>query len=246
MVNRTLRFLLIVSSLTYAHAQYELPNEIYERTLLIRSGSEMSTAFKFDLDGRVYLVTSRHVAEDLPLKNATVQVWHGSWIDLPTVQTFFPSAKDVDLAILETDEKIGRPYKVVKSSEVLTTGQKVWYMGWIGPIPRFYPPAYTPKTLRPLAPEIPMVKIATISSIDPTRSDSFEFQVEGGYNLRIAPGPIVYWSPVHRDYEILGLIARNGRDAVKSSSGAPPQKVVKLAPLRGYSIDLVSDTILGK
>jgi len=230
--------LFVCAWLTCAHAQYELPNEIFARTLLIRSGNEIATAFKFDHGGRIYLVTTRHLGKTLPLRNAVVQVWHGSWIDLQTAQTLLPASKDVDLAILETDEKIGRPYKVVQSSEVLTTGQKVWYMGWTYPIPRPHMP------IRALPPEVPSVRIGTITSIEPSRVDSFDIRADGGYNLRIASGPIVYWSPVHRDFEVLGVIERNERDAVNGPiESNPPEKVVKSGILKGYSFDIVIDAI---
>jgi hypothetical protein len=224
--------------LTCAHAQYELPNEIFARTLRIRSGNEMATAFKFDHGGRIYLVTTRHLGKTLPLRNAVVQIWHGSWVDLQTTQTLLPVSEDVELAILETNEKLGRPYKVGQSSEVLTTGQKVWYMGWAYPIPRPNMP------IKALPPEVPSVWIGTITSIDPSRLDSFEIRAEKGYSLRIASGPIVYWSPVHRDFEVLGVIERNERDAVNGPiERNPPEKVVKSRILRGYSFDVVMDAI---
>lgn len=226
--------------LTCAYAQYELPNEIFARTLLIRSGNEMATAFKFDHDGRIYLVTTKHLGKTLPLRNAVVQVWHGSWIDLQTTQTLLAASKETDLAILETDEKIGSAYKVVQSSEVLTTAQKVWYMGWQAPIPRSYLYPSMPITVRP--PEVPSVWIGTITAIDPSRVDPFEIRADGAYNLRIASGPIVYWSPVHRDYEVLGVIERNERDAVNGSLD-PREKVVNSSILKGYSFDIVIDTI---
>jgi len=222
--------------LTCAHAQYELPSEIFARTLLIRSGNEMATAFKFDHGGRIYLVTTRHLGKTLPPSNAVVQVWHGSWVNLQTTHTIFPASKDVDLAILEVDEKLGRPYKVVQSSEVLTTGQKVWYMGWIYPIPRPKMP------IKVLPPEIPSVSIGTITAIEPSRPDPFEIHVDQVFNLRIASGPIVYWSPVHRDFEVLGVIERNDRDAVNGPIN-PPEKVVMSHILKGYSIDIVVDAI---
>jgi hypothetical protein len=240
-----LLFLFILASIAQARAQYELPDEIFERTLLIRSGDEMATAFKFDQAGRIYLVTTRQIAKDLPPSNAIVQVWHGKWIDYPTALTLFPASKDVDLCILETGETISRPYKVVKSSEVLTTGQKVWYMGWVAPAPK-PPTKYLPNQLRPF-PEIPMVKIGTISAIEPIRPDSFEISVKGKYNLRIASGPVVYWSPVHRDFEVLGVIAANRRDAVRTSiQGSAPQEIVNTGTMKAYSIDIVVDTISAK
>jgi hypothetical protein len=233
--------LLVLASLIAAHAQQELPNEIFRRTLLIRSGSELATAFKFDQGGRIYLVTTRHFGKNLPLNNAVVQVWHGQWNDFQTVRTFFPASKDVDLALLETDERIAKPYAVVKSSEVLTTGQQVWFMGSLAPIPRPKMPANMPKS-----PEVPFVTIGTISAINPTKPDAFEIHpsYQKSYNLRIAGGPIVYWSPVHRDYEILGVIKRNERYAERVSiNGRPAEEVVKSGPLEGYSIDVVVEAI---
>ena len=236
--------LFVFTCLAWAHAQHELPDEIFARTLLIRSGNQMATAFKFAHGGRIYLVTTRHLGETLPLRNAVVQVWHGSWIDLQTDQILLPASKDVDLAILKTDERIGRPYRVVQSSEVLTTGQKVWYMGWTAPIPRPSLPTSMPKTSRPVFPEVPMVKNGTITAIDPSRPNSFEIRVNGAYNLRIASGPIVYWSPVHREFEVLGVIERNERDATSAPiKRDPPEEIVKSGILKGYSFDIVVDAI---
>jgi hypothetical protein len=84
---RMFLLVFVLLSLDLAYAQYELPDEIFQRTLLIRSGNEMATAFKFDQDGKVYLVTTRHLAKNLPEKKAIIQVWHGSWIDLTTIRT---------------------------------------------------------------------------------------------------------------------------------------------------------------
>jgi hypothetical protein len=66
--------LFVITASTWAHAQYELPNEIFQRTLLIRSGNEQATAFKLDQGGRIYLVTTRRLGKHLPLTNAVVQV----------------------------------------------------------------------------------------------------------------------------------------------------------------------------
>jgi hypothetical protein len=231
--------LFLLASFIYVEGQSELPDEIFSRTLLVRSGNELATAFKFDQGGHMYLVTTRHVCKSLPLKNAVIQVWHGSWIDLQTINTLLPASKNVDLAILETDEKAGRPYKVAPSAEVLTNGQKVWYMGWDYPTPR---PKLPPNI--PLPPEVPSVKIGTITAIDPTRPDSLEIRSDGAYDLRIASGPIVYWSPVHRDFEVLGVIERNERDAVNHPID-PTEKVVMSGILKGYNFDIVVDAITG-
>ena len=247
---RTKRLLLlfVLASFGWAHAQHEVPNEIFRRTLLIRSGNEQATALKLDQGGRIYLVTTRHLGRHLPMTNAVVQVWHDqTWNDLRTVRTILPASKDVDLAILETDEEITKPYTVVRSSEVLTTGQQVWFMGAFPAIKLPRPSANSLNQSRPTPEPVPAIKIGTISAIDPTRPDSFEIHFDGkGWNLLIAGGPIVYWSPAHRDYEILGVIKRNDRDAVDAPFNSdPPEKVVKAGVLQGYSIDVVIDAING-
>jgi len=132
----------------------------------------------------------------------------------------------VDLAILEIGEQIAKPYAVMKSSEVLTTGQQVWFMGSFPAVKLPQVPANSRNTSRPVVPEIvPFIKIGTIAAINPTRPDSFEIHFHGAWNLLIAAGPIVYWSPAHRHYEILGVIKRNERDAVDAPfNPTPPQK----------------------
>jgi hypothetical protein len=229
--------LLLLSS--WAHAQYELPDEIFQRTLLIRSGSEQATAFKFDQGSRIYLVTTRRLAKNLPLTGAIIELWDGStWNTMKTVRTLFPASKDIDLAILETSESISKPYIVVKTSEVLTEGQKVWFMGSFPAVKHPTLPAGLPKTSRPIFANVPAITVGTISAIDPIRPDAFAISFQHGFNSPLlAPGPIVYWSPVHRDFEVLGLIMRDKPDATKVVSD---KKV-----LRGYSIDIIVDTIRG-
>lgn len=249
--------LFVLLSSPCAHAQYEVPNEIFQRILLIRFGKEQATALKLDQGGRIYLVTTGRLARHLPLNDAVVQVWHDqnqTWSDLQTARTVLPASKDVDLAILETSEQIAKPYAVVKSSEVLTTGQQVWFMGAFPAVelPRVKVPANPQDTsgqTLPAAPAIvPFIKIGTIAAINPTRPDSFEIHFHGTWNLVIAGGPIVYWSPAHRDYEILGVIKRNERDAVNApfNYSNSPQKVVNSGIVEGYSIDVVVDTINGR
>lgn len=116
-------------------------------------------------------------------------------------------------------------------------------MGWTAPMPRM--PSTMAKISRP-APEIPHVTVGTISSINPSKPDAFEIHIsyQKVYNLRLAGGPIVYWSPDHKDSEILGVIKRNERDVEEVSiNGRPAEEIVKSDHLEGYSIDVVVEAI---
>ena len=237
-------FLLFVSAfLTQAHAQFEVPNEIFQRTLLIRSGKEQATAFKFDQGGRVYLVTTRHFGKNLPRKNAVVQFWRNrAWNELQTVRTFFPASPDIDLAVLETSEQLATPYKVVRSEEVLTTGQPVWLLE--GPILFKLPPEAAARMPKSYSPETTGISIGAITQIDPTLPDLFEVHFRGSYGHQQAGGPILYWSPAHQDYEIMGVIKRNKVEVTKPPVHEnPATKTLYSGVVRGYSIDLVVEAI---
>jgi len=240
-----LLFVLVCAGLS--HAQYEVPDEIFQRTLLIRNGTEHATAFKLEQAGRIYLVTTRHFGKSLPLTKAMVQVWRNrkqDWDELQTVRTFFPDAKDVDLAIIETVEQAAKPYSVVKTAEVLTTGEKVWFMGWLAKALLPKQPPNMPKTQRPIFPEIPnLVKLGAISAINPTQPDSFEITCQGWCAPDIAGGPVIYWSSAHKDFEVLGVIKRSQlSNATASSDGIPGQP----SRFRAYSIDTVVEVIEAK
>lgn len=237
--------LLILACSTLALAQYELPDEIFHRTLLIRYHEHDATGFKFDHDGHVYIVTTRHFAKNLPGHDITLQLWQQQrWSDCAAVRINLPPANDVDLAILETTERIGGPYKVVKSSETLTTGQRVWIMGRSGALIRPKLPDNMPTTLRPVFADVPFIKIGSITEITPTISDSIEIQVQGSLARGIGGGPIVYWSPVHRDYEVLGVLKRDPREELPPKDLARQlEESPKTSVVRGYSIDYVVDAI---
>jgi len=228
----------------FAHAQFELPDEIFQRTLLIRYQGHQATGFKFDQEGRVYVVTTRRFAKLLPKTAATIQLWHQEvWNDFPTLRTILPASTEVDLAVLETSDRIDPPYKVVKSSETLTTGQRVWIMAKIFAI-RTQMPTNWPKIERPMFPEIPIVKLGTLTDIRPAQPAAYTVSFQGSYDPRMGGGPIVYWSPAHRDYEILGVIKGGDPNSTPPLSGTRGvAETPKTSVLHGYGIDYVTDTI---
>jgi hypothetical protein len=140
----------------------------------------------------------------------------------------------VDLAILETNERIARPYTVVKSEEVLTTGQQVWLLG--GPDPILLP-ARMPRESW-LGFERPYINIGTISAISFTRSDAFEIHMNGGHSP-LSGGPIIYWSPNNRDFEVLGVTKQDQVGVGRTANRKPTQEIM----IKGYSIDEVVDAI---
>src|SRR5262245_11642907 len=95
-------FVMMTTSL---YAQEGVPNEILERTFMIKIGNDYGTAFTIDYGGKIYLVTARHNVANLPASQATLEILRsGKWVVLKTVKTLLPSSQDVDIAVFETEE----------------------------------------------------------------------------------------------------------------------------------------------
>jgi len=107
-------------------AQDAVPVEILQRTLLIKAGNEGATAFAVDYEGKIYLVTARHVVAGLPRTGATIQLGRSDrWEDYHVVRTLLPPSDDVDIAVLETEEKIPKPC-LTRSFLPRATRPQVW------------------------------------------------------------------------------------------------------------------------
>ena|ERR1035438_1123339 len=117
-----------------ALAQDAVPTEMLLRTFFIKVGNATGTAFSIEYGGKIYLVTARHVVAGLPESNAVIQVrGDNQWKDFHTLKTIFPVSGDADIAVLETDEKIPKPYTVMPISKTgggITFGQQVWFLGF--------------------------------------------------------------------------------------------------------------------
>ena len=123
-------WLLFISTVL---AQDAVPIEILHRTFFIKVGNMTGTAFAIAHRGKVYLVTARHLVAGLPERNATIQVRRADqWEDYHTGKTLFPPSKEVDIGVLETDEKVSQPYEIASAgdSDGVTMGQQVWFLGY--------------------------------------------------------------------------------------------------------------------
>lgn len=221
--------LLLVSA---THAQDAVPGEILQRTILIKNGMKYGTAFAIDHQGQVYLVTARHMVEGLPTSKAIIQVWHSDkWEDFHTVQTLFPPSESVDIAVLETDEKIPRAYDISTDDTGggVTMGQQVWFLGYPFQIASQWKTGQI----------APFIKRGTMSAIDGRDPDAIVLYVDGFNNPGFSGGPIVYWDFKKRAYAILGVVKGYKEDTAKvlvNGQHLDTQLLVNSGILIGYSI----------
>ncbi len=210
-------------------SQDAVPIEILQRTLFIKVGNVTGTAFKIDHDGKIYLVTARHVVTGVPETKATIQVWKSdNWTDYPTIKTLYPPSKDADIAVLETSEKISQPYGIGTAGST-TFGQQVWFLG--------YPQGGLGTRVGNA--EFPFIKKGTMSAINPSNPDAVVLYIDGFNNPGFSGGPIVFWDFGSHSYQIFGVVQGYKTEAAKTVVNGTPLDtniLVNSGILVGYSI----------
>jgi hypothetical protein len=203
-----------------------------QRTLFIKAGREVGTAFTIDYQGNLYLVTAKHVVVGLPGSNATIQIRRGSkWEDVHTVKTLFPPSDDVDIAVFETNENVPKPFQVTaaRGSGGVTLGQRVWFLGYPWGI-----------GTRARNAEAPFLKGGTMSAIDATNPNAVVVYIDGFNNPGFSGGPIIFWNFSTHAYEVLGVVRGYKEDTAKilvNGEHADTNLLVNSGILVGYSIE---------
>ncbi len=100
------------------------------RTFRIRCGNSIGTAFTIDVDGKHYLVTARHVLENLASIGTLHIFGNGQWFPLPvTLVGHAPNA--IDISVLAPEQRLNPPDLPVQAScGGLTYGQEVYFLGF--------------------------------------------------------------------------------------------------------------------
>lgn len=216
-------------------AQDAAPAEMLQRTILIRYQSEQGTAFLIDHKGKAYLVTAKHVVTGAPDANAIIKIRQGGeWKDYQTVRTLYPSSRQVDIAVFETNEKVTQSYNVApfEDPDGPTMGQQVWFLG--------YPFIEGLGSHFSNGKNIPFIKRGTMSAIDAGNKEAVVFYIDGFNNSGFSGGPIVYWDFQAHKYRILGVVQGYRSDTAKAlinGQQVDTNLLVNSGILVGYSIE---------
>ena len=220
--------LLLIASPGFG--QDAVPVEMLKRTICIRIGSQQGTGFYMDYQGKLYIITARHLVTGLTQDKATIQVRKsGEWVNIQTQKTLFPSSDDVDIAIFETEEKLSEPCSITAVTGGVTFGQQVWFLG--------YPWGIGSKFHNDI--ELPFIKRGTMSAIDGTNPNAIVLYIDGFNNPGFSGGPIVYWDFSEHRYKIFGVVKGYKTDTAKvrvKGEYLDTQLLVNSGILIGYSI----------
>ena len=104
-------------------------NNILQRTFRIRHGDETGTCFTVDIHNRRYLVTARHLVEEIRSRGA-VDIQHdGKWVPIK-VELVAHGEGLVDLSVLAPQTLFGAPHQLVVTTAHLHLAEEVYFLGF--------------------------------------------------------------------------------------------------------------------
>lgn len=103
--------------------------DVLARTFHIQYGDGTGTAFTIDHEGRQYLVTARHVVEDIG-SGGTLKVFHGKQWKTLQVELVGMGPGDVDVAVLACRIRLTENLPLEASASGIVPGQTVHFLGF--------------------------------------------------------------------------------------------------------------------
>ena len=162
-----------------------VPSNILQRTFRLLHNGATGTGFTFDVDGRQYLATARHVVEGLEAGSNFGVSCSGTWQQVAVGSVWF-SPTGADVALLSLERQLSPAHGVVMLGDGATfsLSQQAYFLGFpyglqteVGQLNNDYP--------------IPFVKSGIVSSFSMLSGGSQVVYIDGINNPGFSGGPIV-------------------------------------------------------
>lgn len=221
-----------------ACAQEGVPNDMLQRTVLIKFENEMGTGFVLAYEGKAYIVTAHHVVRDLKDGGAIQVQRPEGWKDYHVAKILLPTCGEADVAVLDGDEVLppsfsAFPTAISQDDEGPMMGQQVWFIGY-----PFGLSGRSPNS-SPEYGSLPFIKRGTMSAIDSSNPRAVVVYIDGFNNPGFSGGPIMYWNFKKNAYRILGVVQGYREDSAKvlvNGQHVDTNLLVNSGILVGYSV----------
>jgi S1-C subfamily serine protease len=216
---------------------------VLTRVFQINAGGTLGTAFTIDVNGRQYLVTAKHVVEDLPETSARVELTRQATHKELTVDVLRPNEPAIDVAVLTLTENISPILPLEPTMDGIQIGQDVYFLAFAFGISWLVSSDGYP---------FPLVKQGTLSAMDVGGRAKIIY-VDGFNNLGFSGGPIVFHPQGSNSLRVAGVVGayQQQRDKVRYMSQYQSREtelvvMTNSGILIGYSIDHALDLIANK
>ncbi len=169
-----------------------------QRTFHIKIGESTGTCFTVDVDGRQYLVTAKHVVENLN-GACSIEIYHEKQWKSIDVTVVGHCDKGIDISVLTANFQISPTHQLEPTSAGLVYGQDVYFLGFpygmsgeLGEINSDFP--------------LPFVKRALVSNMI-FENDTHICFLDGHNNPGFSGVPVVFKEPGKQDYKVCSVIS---------------------------------------
>ena len=159
-----------------------ITTNVLQRTLRVEYDNQQGTGFTIDVAGRQYLVTARHIVDDIQVKDSIRVFQDNTWQTLGIEVAWLPDTGE-DIVILSPEVQLSPPHPLDPSIAGLTLSQDVYFCGYPYGLKMEVP--YGMNRGFP----IPLVKKGIVSSLDPEHRSIL---IDGINNPGFSGGPVVF------------------------------------------------------
>jgi len=181
---------------------------VIQRTFRIRYGNSVGTCFTLGVDGKCYLVTARHVVDQIE-KTSLVEVMHGNIWKPILVDLIGHGADKIDVSVLAPHQIFGPSHPLTIAGKWILS-EAVYFLGFP------YELSSNTAGLNQKFP-LPLVKKATISGIS---IDKRMILLDGHNNPGFSGGPVVRETDAS---QLIGVVSSYESESqhVSDSDGKP-------------------------
>lgn len=210
---------------------------VYQRVFQIKVSDGTATCFAIDIEDKQYLVTARHVIENLK-DGQCAEIFHeDQWKNIP-LTIVGKCDEPVDVAVLATNIQIAPAIPLEASPIGMVLGQDVYFLGFpyglsgeIGSINRDFP--------------LPFVKKAILSCVQ--NSDGLHcLYLDGHNNPGFSGGPVVFKEANKKDFKVAAIVSgylRQRKPIYDGITQLPLEYIYNTGIVVSYSIQHALDLV---
>jgi hypothetical protein len=177
-----------------------IPTNVFNRVFHLQVGESAATGFAIDVDGKSYLVTARHFAQDVS-DGTEIRVHHDKQWKPLKVRVVGHAPGEIDISVLAPPFRMTHPdLSLPADMGGLIYGQDVFFLGYpydsFGDLGEFnfnYP--------------MPFVKKAVVSCVEVASSGACRVFLDGHNNPGFSGGPVVFKESGGSSFKIASVIS---------------------------------------
>ena len=162
----------------------------------------MGTCFTITVEGKMYLITARHIVKEITGLDS-VQIYHdGKWVNI-SVRVIGHASPLVDISVLTGDLSFLRNASIPASRDRLGYSQDVYYLGFPDSIVETDKASSLAMEINKGFP-LPMAKRAILSNV----GNDNHFFIDGYGSQGFSGGPVIFRPSDSEPYQVAGVIIK--------------------------------------